>query len=252
MRLVYMFALILPCINAKCYLGEIEVVVNGKVKCEIDTSYAVMPRYDGCLVHQTLLKVGEHMYQHNKKYECRSIDDGRDIELVTTVTKNADCIDHKHGEVWFEKDTFKYLCADFGEVQAVACVSQDGTEIPAGKQKKVGNAVVHCRLYNNGTIVMEALQNPKSYKCQWEDKTISNGEEIIIKNMFVGICRDYGFIEYIGCYVENFSAPLKFNRFYENARDVYYCGKIANQYFLKHYDSEKIMRMYSQKYKRLV
>lgn len=84
-----------------------------------------------------------------------------------------------------------------------ACVGQDGSVIPAGETGKIGGFDVKCEQHANGTITMQAANDPKSYDCTAKDgSSKKNGEEYVEGN-FVRKCGDYGQGKIIGCHVSD-------------------------------------------------
>jgi hypothetical protein len=68
-------------------------------------------------------------------------------------TKNGKA--HQFNDQWSENG-FKYICQPNGRVNVTACVTDDGTEIPAGQTIVKGGLQHQCR-YKPGGIIYEAL-----------------------------------------------------------------------------------------------
>ncbi|KAK6032389.1 hypothetical protein OSTOST_01434 [Ostertagia ostertagi] len=97
---------------------------------------------------------------------------------------------------------FKYKCVTGGrrgwDVNIVACVMKDGTEIEAGTQKTIGEAVMDCRKEADGITVTLSSSPAENASCEGHKP----GEEWLHADIFKVRCGQYGKWQFLGCVVD--------------------------------------------------
>uniref|UniRef100_A0A8R1HK25 Abnormal cell migration protein 18-like fibronectin type I domain-containing protein n=1 Tax=Caenorhabditis japonica TaxID=281687 RepID=A0A8R1HK25_CAEJA len=217
--------------------NEIIVVQNAfRVKCLTEDNGSWKTEIIGCVAPDgSEIAAGETKESGDKIHECVKSESGQ-VSLKESKGRLAACPGgQKNGETWQEK-SFKFQCADGGVAKFIACVGQDGTVIPSGETGKIGGFEVKCEQHANGTITMQAANDPKSYQCKAKDGSMKkNGDEYVEGN-FVRKCEDYGQGKIIGCYAENVSETIAINRNVTVGDVMYSCSKDGSSFSFKTYN----------------
>ncbi|CAB01530.1 Sushi domain-containing protein [Caenorhabditis elegans] len=216
--------------------NEVITVQNAfRIKCLTEDNGSWKTEIIGCVTPDgTEINAGEKKEVGDKVHECVKSESGQ-VSLKESKGRTAACPGgQKHGEQWQEK-SFKFRCGDGGVVKFEACVGQDGSVIPAGETGKIGGFDVKCEQHANGTITMQAANDPKSYDCTAKDgSSKKNGEEYVEGN-FVRKCGDYGQGKIIGCHAENVGNTIGINQNVTSGDIVYSCTKDGSNYSFKTY-----------------
>ncbi|CAI2354173.1 unnamed protein product [Caenorhabditis sp. 36 PRJEB53466] len=220
--------------------NEIIVVQNAfRIKCLTEDNGSWKTEIVGCVTPDgTAIDAGDKKEVGDKVHECVKSEGGQ-VSLKESKGRLAACPGgQKNGEEWQEK-SFKFTCADGGVVKFVACVGQDGTVINAGMTGKIGGFEVKCLQHANGTITMQAANDPKSYECKAKDgSSKKNGEEYVEGN-FVRKCEDYGQGKIVGCFAETVKDTIPINKNVTVGEVTYSCSKDGSNYSFKTFNQKK-------------
>uniref|UniRef100_A0A1I7U8C6 Major surface glycoprotein n=1 Tax=Caenorhabditis tropicalis TaxID=1561998 RepID=A0A1I7U8C6_9PELO len=206
-----------------------------RIKCMTEDNGSWKTEIIGCIAPDGAeIGVGLKRETGDKIHECVKSESGQ-VSLKESKGIKAACPGgQKNGEEWQEK-SFKFRCGDGGVVKFIACVGQDGSIIKSGETGKIGGFDVKCEQHANGTITMQAANDPKSYDCKAKDgSSKKNGEEYVEGN-FVRKCGDYGQGKIVGCHAENVATTIPINQNVTSGDVVFSCTKEGSNYSFKTY-----------------
>ncbi|CAO4380724.1 unnamed protein product [Caenorhabditis nigoni] len=216
--------------------NQIIVVQNAfRIKCLTEDNGSWKTEIIGCVTPDgTEIDAGQKKEHGDKIHECVKSESGQ-VSLKESKGRMAACPGgQQNGEEWQEK-SFKFRCGDGGVVKFIACVGQDGSVINAGETGKIGGFDVKCEQHANGTITMQAANDPKSYECKAKDGSMKkNGQEYVEGN-FVRKCGDYGQGKIIGCFADNVGSTIGVNQNVTHGDVIYSCAKDGANYSFKTY-----------------
>uniref|UniRef100_A0A1I8EW57 Abnormal cell migration protein 18-like fibronectin type I domain-containing protein n=1 Tax=Wuchereria bancrofti TaxID=6293 RepID=A0A1I8EW57_WUCBA len=92
----------------------------------------------------------------NYEWKCSKNEDGQ-IVMQKTLNENAKCDEHERGEQWRET-SFLFECGAGGQKKLIACFGQNNEQINVGESKEIGEFIVKCENFSNGTVMIHGVR----------------------------------------------------------------------------------------------
>ncbi|PAV86789.1 hypothetical protein WR25_23094 [Diploscapter pachys] len=206
-----------------------------KIKCTVESNGSWKTDVIACLTPKGQKEVPVNagpVSEGQSDFECVKNENGQ-VVLKESRGRLADCINgKKQGETWMDK-SFKFRCDEGGQTKFIACVTADGSEIPASGSAMISGFEVECRQHANGTISMGASSKMKELDCKTESGQAKKQGEEWVDKAFVHRCGEYGQTKVIGCRPSNYEGTIELNQNATQGELTHICVKDGSSYSFK-------------------